>query len=72
MFYYICGSKFFKVIKILSLRHLFLFFLLGHFYHVKTHLWMIMMESRIVMDYNIVLLKNLTTFDSIFFIGIKI
>jgi len=30
------------------------------------------MESKIVMVYNIVLLKVLTTFDSLFFMGIKI
>jgi hypothetical protein len=41
------------------------------FYHVKTHLWMTMMESRIVMVLNIILSKNLTTFDSLFFMGIK-
>ncbi len=34
-----------RCIKILSQRHF--FFCL--FYHVKTHLWMIMMEFRIVM-----------------------
>jgi hypothetical protein len=41
------GEIFLRCTKILS-RHLFLFFLPSPFYHVKTHLWMIMMESRIV------------------------
>jgi hypothetical protein len=36
-------------IKILSRCHLFYFLNLVFFYHVKTHLWMIMMESRILM-----------------------
>jgi len=42
------------------------------FYYVKTHLWMTMMESGIVVVKNMVLLKYLTTFDSLFFMGIKI
>jgi hypothetical protein len=45
-------------------------FLPNHFNHVKTHLWMIIMGSRIVMV-NIVLLKILITFDSLFFMGSK-
>jgi len=51
---------------------LFYLFYLVHFNHVKTHLWMTMMESRIIMVYNIILLKILTTFDSLVFMGIKI
>jgi hypothetical protein len=35
--------------KIMLQRHIFLYFLPSHIYHVKTRLWMIMMESRIVM-----------------------
>jgi hypothetical protein len=31
-----------------------------------------MMESKIVIVYNIIILKKLTTFDSLFFMGIKI
>jgi hypothetical protein len=41
--------NFSKCTNILSRCHLFLSFLPSHFYHVKTHLWMIMMESIIVM-----------------------
>jgi hypothetical protein len=39
------GSKFFKVYQNLDTTSAFAVF----FYHEKTHLWMIMMESRIVM-----------------------
>ncbi len=35
--------------KILSQHHLFCPFDLVLFYYVRTHLWMIMMESRIVL-----------------------
>jgi hypothetical protein len=42
------GFKFFKVYQNLVIS-LFLYFLPNFFYHVKTHLWMIMMESKIVM-----------------------
>jgi len=66
------SSKFFKVYQNLIIVSLFLSFLPINFYHVKTHLWMIMMESKIVMVQNIVILKFLTTFDSLFFMGIKI
>jgi amino acid permease len=37
------GADSLRCTKILSQHHLFIYF-----YHVKTHLWMIMMESRIV------------------------
>ncbi len=43
------GIIFFKCTKILSQRHPFLSFFHGLFYHVKTHLWMIMMEYKIIM-----------------------
>jgi len=46
---YIKGSKFFKVYQNLVIRHLFLSFLPNPFHHLKTHLWMIIMESKIVM-----------------------
>jgi hypothetical protein len=66
------GPNFLRCTKILSQRHPFMFFSPTHFYHVNTHLWMIMMESKIIMVYNIVLVKILITFDSLFFMGIKI
>jgi len=66
------GVIFLRCTKILSHVTLFCLFYLVFFYHLKTHLWMIMMESRIVIVQNIVLLKFLTTFDSLFFMGIKI
>jgi hypothetical protein len=41
--------KFFKVYQNLVTTSPFsLFFTYSYFYHVKTHLWMIMMESRII------------------------
>jgi hypothetical protein len=43
------GPNSLRCTKILSHHHLFLFFLPSPYYHVKTHLWMIMMESKIVM-----------------------
>jgi hypothetical protein len=43
------GPNFLRCTKILSQYHLFLSFLPSPFYHVKTHLWMIMMESKITM-----------------------
>jgi hypothetical protein len=57
-----------KVYQNLVTTSLFLVF----FYHLKTHLKMIMMESKIVIVQNIVLLKILTTFHSLFCVGIKI
>jgi hypothetical protein len=44
------GCKFFKVYQNLITTSPFFFFFsyLVIFYHVKTHLWMIMMESTIV------------------------
>jgi hypothetical protein len=41
--------NFFRCTEILSQHHFFLSFYLVIFYHVKTNLWMIMMESKIVM-----------------------
>jgi hypothetical protein len=43
------GPNSLKCTNILSQCHLFLSFLPSFFYHVKTHLWMIIMESIIVM-----------------------
>jgi hypothetical protein len=43
------GPNSLKCTKMLSHHHPFLFFLPNPFYHVKTHLWMIMVESIIVM-----------------------
>ncbi len=43
------GSKFFKVYQNLVTTSHILFFPLILFGHVKTHLWMIIMESRILM-----------------------
>jgi hypothetical protein len=44
------GSKFFKVYQnLITVSSFFNFFYLVRFYHVKTHLWMIMMEFWIVM-----------------------
>jgi hypothetical protein len=42
------GANSLRCTKILSQHRPFLSFLPNLFYHVKTHLWMIMMESRIV------------------------
>jgi hypothetical protein len=42
-------SKFFNVYQNLVTTSPFLSFYLVFFYHVKTHLWMIMMESKIIM-----------------------
>jgi hypothetical protein len=42
------GEILLRCTKILSQRHPFLSFLPSLFYHVKTHLWMVMMETRIV------------------------
>jgi hypothetical protein len=46
-------------------------FYLVPFYHVKTHLSMIMMKFKIVIVENIVILKNLTTFDLFFLLRSK-
>jgi len=44
------GSKFFKVYQILAIMSPFFWsFLPSFFYHVKTRLWMIIMESKILM-----------------------
>jgi hypothetical protein len=51
-----------QILNLVIVSLFFLSFLPILFYYVKTHLWMIMMESRIVMFENIVLLKILTTF----------
>jgi hypothetical protein len=48
-------SNFLKYTKILSQCYLFCFFYLVPFYHVNTHLWMIMMESIIIMVQNIII-----------------
>jgi hypothetical protein len=69
---YIHGCKFFKVYQNLVTTSPFFVFFTYFFNHVKIHLWMIMMDSKIVITQNIVLLKFLTTFDSLFFMGIKI
>jgi hypothetical protein len=61
-----------QILNLVIVSLFFLSFLPILFYYVKTHLWMIMMESRIVMFENIVLLKILTTFAWLFFMGIKI
>jgi hypothetical protein len=42
------GTNFLRCTKILSQHHLFYPFYLIIFYHVKTHLWFILMESTIV------------------------
>jgi hypothetical protein len=45
-----CWVEIFKVYQNLVITFFFLYFLLkGIFYHVKTCLWMIMMEFRIIM-----------------------
>ncbi len=59
--------KFFKVYQNLVTTSPFSIFS----YHVKTHLWMIMMEPKIIMVQNIVILKILVTFDSLFFMESK-
>ncbi len=66
--------KFYKVYQNLVTTSFFLgLFYLIFFYHVKTYLWMSMIELRIIIVQNIVFLKKLTTFDSLFFfMGIKI
>ncbi len=66
------GPNSLRCTKILSQHHPFLSFLPSLFNHVKTHIWMIMMEFRIVMVYNKTLLRILTNFELIFFMGIKI
>jgi len=44
------GSKFFKMYQnFVTMLSFFVFFYLVLFYHVKTHLWMIMMKSIILM-----------------------
>jgi hypothetical protein len=43
------GANSLRRTKILSQHQLFLSILSSLFYHVKTHLWMIMMEYKIVM-----------------------
>jgi hypothetical protein len=43
------GPNSLRCTKILSQCHHFLFVLPSPFYHLNSHLWMIMMESKIVM-----------------------
>ncbi len=43
------GYKFFNMCQNLVTCHLCLSFYLIFFYHINTHLWMIMMEFKIVM-----------------------
>ncbi len=68
------SSNSLRCTKILSCHNVtfFCLFYLVFFNHVETHLWIIMMESRIVVVQNIVFLKYLTIFYSLFFMGIKI
>jgi hypothetical protein len=59
-------TKFCHIINFICLSYL------VFFYHIKTHLWMIMIKSRIVVVLNMVFMKYLTTLYSLFFMGIKI
>jgi hypothetical protein len=43
------GPNSLRCTKILSQHHIFLSFVPSHFYHIKTHLWMIVMKSIIIM-----------------------
>ncbi len=60
------GRNSLRCTKILSQHHHFMYFLLGPFLPCKDTFVDDLMEYKIVMVYNIILLKNLTTFDSLF------
>jgi hypothetical protein len=58
-----------RCIKILSSCHSFFFFLPSPFYNVKTHLWMIMMESKIYFGLKYNHFENFDNFWLIIFYG---